>query len=197
MQRNPFNPFDWYWLSDDGRLFSSAAQALVAESHPAYVAWTAENRPTPWPRDQTGSQTIAALQDVLTPYGLFADLSLYTTIKRDELIDAGFTFGGVVYQSRPTDRENIIGAALMASMAVAGGAQPGNYRWADPDADFEWIALDNTKVKMDAPTVIAFGRAQAARKQALIFAARTIKDQVAAGAITTTAAIDAALAATP
>ncbi|NEV80582.1 DUF4376 domain-containing protein, partial [Rhodopseudomonas sp. BR0C11] len=126
-----------------------------------------------------------------------AALIAYTMAARDTLIDAGFSFGGVAYQSRPTDRENIIGAALMASMAVAGGAEAGNYRWARPDADFEWIALDNSKVKMDAPTVIAFGQAQAARKQALISAARTIKDQIASGSVTTTAAVDAAFASVP
>lgn len=121
-------------------------------------------------------------------------LLLYTMSRRDELIDGGVTFGGVVYQTRPTDRENIIGAALMASLALAAGAQPGDYRWADPAADFEWIAMDNSKVQMDALTVIELGKAQAARKQELIFKARWIKDQIAAGAITTTAEIDTAFA---
>lgn len=116
----------------------------------------------------------------------------YAMSRRDALIDGGVIFGGVAYQTRPTDRENIIGAALMASLALAAGAQPGDYRWADPDADFEWIAMDNSKVQMDALTVIELGKAQAARKQELIFKARWIKDQVAAGAITTTAEIDAA-----
>ena len=130
------------------------------------------------------------------PPAAAVDLNAYVMVRRDELIDGGFSFGGVDYQSRATDRENILGASLLASLAIAAGAQPGNYRW-DPDRpseDFEWIALDNTKVKMDAATVIAFGKAQAARKQELIFKARAIKDQIAAGTITTTAQIDAAFA---
>lgn len=121
-------------------------------------------------------------------------LNAYTMARRDELIDGGVTFGSVVYQTRPTDRENIIGAALMASLALAAGVQPGDYRWADPENDFEWIAMDNSKVQMDALTVIELGKAQAARKQELILKARWIKDQIAAGAITTTAEIDIAFA---
>ena len=123
---------------------------------------------------------------------LAASLTAYTMARRDELIDGGFTFGGVGYQSRATDRENILGAALMASLAIAAGAQPGNFRWADPASDFGWIALDNSVVNMDAQTVVAFGNAQAARKQELIFKARAIKDQIASGIITSTAEIDAA-----
>lgn len=120
------------------------------------------------------------------------DLVAYTMARRDELIDGGVTFGGVAYQTRPTDRENILGASLLASLALAGGAQAGDFRWADPAADFVWIAMDNSKVQMDAPTVIELGKAQAARKQGLIFKARWIKDQIAAGLITTKAEIDAA-----
>ncbi|KPF98801.1 hypothetical protein IP86_10750 [Rhodopseudomonas sp. AAP120] len=119
------------------------------------------------------------------------ELVAHAMTRRDELIDGGVTFDGVVYQTRPTDRENIIGAALMASLALAAGAQPGNYRWSDPNADFEWIAMDNSKVLMDAPTVIELGKAQAARKQELIFKARWIKDQIGIGIITTTAQVDA------
>jgi hypothetical protein len=119
----------------------------------------------------------------------------YTMRVRDILIDAGFVFEGVTYQSRATDRENIMGAALMASLAITDGAQPGDYRWSAPAADFEWIALDNSKVKMDAQTVLKLGMAQAARKQQLIFAARAIKDQIDTGNITTVAEIDAAFAA--
>lgn len=121
-----------------------------------------------------------------------ARLSAYTMTRRDALIDGVFTFADVVYQSRPTDRENILGAVMLATTAISSGATAGDLRWNDPDADFEWIAADNTLVKMDAHTVIAFGRALAARKQELIFAALTVKGQIAAGAIITTAQIDAA-----
>lgn len=96
--------------------------------------------------------------------------------ERDRRIDAGFAFGGVVFQSRPTDRENIAGAAQLAFMAVVGGAQPGDLRWASETVDYQWITADNSIVTMDAATVVDFGRAAAAEKQSLIFAARTLKD---------------------
>lgn len=96
--------------------------------------------------------------------------------ERDRRIDAGIEFQGVTFQSRATDRENIAGAAQLAFMAVVAGAQAGDLRWSNADADFSWIASDNSLVPMDAQTVVAFGKAAAERKQALIFAARQLKD---------------------
>lgn len=96
--------------------------------------------------------------------------------ERDRRIDGGIEFQGVKFQSRTTDRENILGAAQLAFMAAMQGAQPGDLRWSNPDQDFIWIASDNSQVPMDAQTVVAFGKSAAERKQALIFAARQIKD---------------------
>ena len=98
--------------------------------------------------------------------------------ERDRRIDAGIEFQGTLYQSGTTDRENIAGAAQLAFMAVIGGAEPGDLRWSSPEADFAWIASDNSLVPMDAQTVVAFGKAAAERKQALIFAARQLKDML-------------------
>lgn len=83
-------------------------------------------------------------------------------VERDRRIDAGFEFEGVRYQSRPGDRENIAGAAVIAL--------------ADPAYATGWIAADNSVVEMDAPTLLRFGRVAADHKQALIFAARQLKD---------------------
>ena len=96
--------------------------------------------------------------------------------ERDRRIDAGFTFNGKQYQTRQTDRENIAGAAQIAFMAIVGGAEAGNLRWADPDSDYVWIAMDNSLVTMDAQTVVDFGKAAAARKTQLIYAARELKN---------------------
>jgi len=102
--------------------------------------------------------------------------SLDIDIERDRRIDAGVEFQSVLFQSRATDRENIAGAAQLGFMAVVAGAQAGDLRWSSPDQDFAWIASDNSLVPMDAQTVVAFGKAAAERKQALIFAARQLKD---------------------
>jgi hypothetical protein len=96
--------------------------------------------------------------------------------ERDRRIDGGFEFQGKVYQSGTTDRENILGSAQLAFMAVLNGAAAGDYRWASADTDFMWIALDNTLVPMDAPTVVDFGKTASAFKQAMIFKARTLKN---------------------
>jgi hypothetical protein len=96
--------------------------------------------------------------------------------ERDRRIDAGFVFAGVLYQSRPADRENIAGASTAALAAIVNGAQAGDLRWASPDVDFVWIAADNSLHTMDAQTMFEFGKAAMAHKQAHIFAARAIKD---------------------
>lgn len=96
--------------------------------------------------------------------------------ERDRRIAAGFTFGGTFFQSRPEDRENIMGAGTAALGAMMLGAQAGDYRWHGGDSDFMWIAADNSTHPMDAQTVYAFGLAAMAHKTAHIFAARAIKD---------------------
>lgn len=96
--------------------------------------------------------------------------------ERDRRIDGGFVFGGTLFQSRPGDRENIAGASTAALAAISGGAEVGDLRWHGGDSDFAWIAADNSLVPMDAQTMFAFGSAAMAHKQAMIFAARALKD---------------------
>lgn len=97
-------------------------------------------------------------------------------VERDRRMAAGVEFKGSLFQSRPSDHENIIGAAQLAFMAVASGAKQGNLRWSDPNRDFTWIAADNSLVPMDAPAVVELGKAVIARKQSLIHAGRQLKD---------------------
>jgi hypothetical protein len=61
---------DWYWLADDGRLWSSKAKALVLDTDPDYVTWSNHGPPTVWPRDDNGDQTDAALQAVFDSYDI-------------------------------------------------------------------------------------------------------------------------------
>jgi len=97
-------------------------------------------------------------------------------VERDLRIGAGFTFQGVVYQSRPEDRENIMGASTAALAAMGNGAQAGDLRWHGENTDFQWIDANNEMHPMDAPTMFAFGKAAMTHKQAHIFAARAVKD---------------------
>ena len=96
--------------------------------------------------------------------------------ERDRRIDGGFSFNGVMYQSRPSDRENIAGASTASGIAMVTGSQAGNYRWHGGDEDFAWIASDNSTHPMDAQTMFAFGQAAMAHKSNHIFAARALKD---------------------
>lgn len=105
------------------------------------------------------------------------EMATLVDAERDRRIDAGFAFNGKQYQTRQTDRESIAGAAQIAFMAIMGGAEAGDLRWADPDNDYVWIAMDNTLTPMDAQTVVEFGKAAAARKTQLIYAARELKNQ--------------------
>jgi hypothetical protein len=101
--------------------------------------------------------------------------------ERDRRIDAGFTFQGVLYQADSEARENIMGAHKAASDAMTlFGAQEGDLAWQqliDPNApaEFKWIAADNSRIPMDAPTVLRFGYAALGHKSRHIFAASDLK----------------------
>ncbi len=101
--------------------------------------------------------------------------------ERDRRISAGFEFAGVRYQSRlPSpdragDWEVFSGKALEALIAIMGGAQPGDLRWSDPAEDFAWIAADNSRVPMDAQTVIELAKAASAHRSRHTFAGSDLK----------------------
>ncbi|WP_417743932.1 hypothetical protein [Salipiger sp.] len=101
--------------------------------------------------------------------------------ERDRRISAGFMFQGVRYQSRlpsanqPGDWDVFSGKALEALIAIMAGALVGDLRWSDPAADFAWIAADNSRVPMDAQTVIELGKAAAAHRSAHTFAGSDLK----------------------
>jgi hypothetical protein len=73
-----YNPANWYWAGEpDGRtspiVYSSAEAKVIAADDAAYKAWSetpAANVATPWPKDETGAVTAAALDEVLTAAGL-------------------------------------------------------------------------------------------------------------------------------
>lgn len=134
-------------------------------------SWRAINDPAEISDDEMFSETEPPRVPVVT--------SEMVDAERDRRIDAGVEFQGLIFQSRAADRENIAGAAQLGFMAVIAGAESGDLRWSDPGQDFTWIAADNSLVPMDAPTVVEFGKVAAARKQALIYAARQLKDKAA------------------
>lgn len=68
--RDTYSPNDWYWLSDDGRVFSSARGIVTDEEDEGYKLFVSGGRATPWPRDDSDQQTDFALDQVLNVVGL-------------------------------------------------------------------------------------------------------------------------------
>ena len=97
-------------------------------------------------------------------------------IERDRRLVADFEFSGKLYQRDAESLARITGAATLAGVAIAGGAQPGNLRWANPNQDFGWIASDDTVTPMDAQTAFAFGQTAAGVETAIIFAAKALRE---------------------
>lgn len=101
--------------------------------------------------------------------------------ERDRRISSGFEFEGVRYQSRlPSpgragDWDVFSSKALEALLAIMAGAQPGDLRWSDPAEDFAWIAADNSRVPMDAQTVIELAKAASAHRSRHTFAGSDLK----------------------
>lgn len=66
-----YDPSNWYWRAEDGRLFGSKDGALLIEEDPGFVRWTdLGGVPTVWPRDLSGEQTRAELDSVLAAAGV-------------------------------------------------------------------------------------------------------------------------------
>lgn len=96
--------------------------------------------------------------------------------ERDRRVVSGFTFAGKAFQLDLASHQRIIAMGADARFAIAGGAQPEDFRWADPSADFGWIATDNSILPMDAQTMAAFADAAKLWVARHTFAARALKD---------------------
>lgn len=97
--------------------------------------------------------------------------------ERDQRMSAGLPFENNVYQFDAYSRENILGAASMAHIAITlDDAQPGNFLWHGGTDPFVFIAADNTPVQMDAYTMLRLGQTAGLWKSAHIFAARLLKE---------------------
>lgn len=100
--------------------------------------------------------------------------------ERDRRLVAPFTFNGVAFQADPVSRDLIGRAQLSALTALFSGAQAGDLRWHGKPLDFEWIAADNSRMPMDAQTVVQFGDTPSARDGLLVLYANSLKLLVAA-----------------
>jgi hypothetical protein len=111
----------------------------------------------------------------LNAYDPHAPTAAMVDAERDRRL-ASFAFGGRRYDFDSDSQTNMAGAGTLALAAIISGKQPGDLRWADPDRDFGWIALDNTLVSMDAQTTMAFAQAAGHWKSSHIMIGRALKN---------------------
>lgn len=176
-----FNPMDWYWLASDGRVYASARQATVTDQDGDYLAWLAQdNRATPWPRDGNDDETVQALQDVLTPYGLFASLTAYAAAKRYDKEVGGVVLGGVPIATDDRSKLMITGARVAAN--------------SDPDWTTIWQGADGNSYPLTAEQMIGISDGVQAFVSSCFAIYADVKAEIDAGTITTTGEIDAAFA---
>jgi hypothetical protein len=179
------NPHSNYWLADDGRVFGSAAQTIVTTSDPDYVAWTQALFPTPWPRDGAGNQTNAALQDVLTPYGLFVDLAAYAAYARYNHASGGiqvYSVGGAIFfLTDPVSRNTVNSAYDYMTQKGVG-------------TTVQWKMSDGSFITMNTTQMTTVMNAMSAFVQSCFAEESTMVAGINGGTITTKAQIDSAFA---
>lgn len=157
-------------------MISNLHNAIAAVCPIHGVSIGSESEPSTWAidfRDDASPAQRAAAAQVLAAFDPTTPTHAMIDAERDRRIVETFRFGSVAYQ---LDADSQVNIASAFSLAMASGGAAGNLRWLDPDADFAWIASDNTLHPMDAPTVIAFGYAAAAWKSMHITAARALKN---------------------
>ncbi|WP_315701282.1 MULTISPECIES: DUF4376 domain-containing protein [unclassified Bradyrhizobium] len=181
-----FNLADWYWLADDGRVWSSRVAAIVPSNDQAYMAWVgAGNGPSPWPTDASGAQTSASLQEVLSPYGLWADLKAYANAKQWAKASGGYLAtinGAQVPISTSTESLGLI-AGKVARLQQA-----------NPPSSVQWQTGESTFVTIAAGDFIAASIEIADFVQATFDKLAAVMAKIDAGVITTFAQVDAGLA---
>lgn len=181
-----FVPNQWYWLADDGRVFSGPLESVVTTSDPDYVAWTGlGNIPTAWPHDEDGNQTDAALQDVLMPFGMFANLIYYAADARYRHATGGLTISSlsaIPFYTDPVARNTLANANEYAKV------MPNTVDWKVSDGSF--IRLSPSQLTTAAGAMANF-------VQACFTCESTTVSGVNGGSITTKQQVDDAFAAVP
>lgn len=179
-----YNPTHWYWRADDGRLYSSLAQALVGDTDPDYLAWKDAATPTRWPENDDGAQTDAALEAVLSVHGL----TLWPVSLRDQLLAYAadkrgrVETGGIVVNGAAIDTSRDSQAMISGAFA---------YSQANPDKLIKFKAASGWTT-LDAATVAAIATAVGDHVQACFAAEEEVAAAIEAGAITSIEEIDAA-----
>jgi hypothetical protein len=108
MAKRGFTPHQWYWVAEDGRVYSSTLQKVVDKSDPGFRNFVAAGgHPTPWPRHRQGPQDDAALHEVISKHGLSLTpheaLGMYVRTKH-----AAISAGGTVVNVNPPGQKPLL-----------------------------------------------------------------------------------------
>ena len=87
---------------------------------------------------------------------------------RDQKIAAGVLFDGNMYDSDATSVRRVTGAVILAGNALAAGSS----------FEIQWVTKDNSVVNLDAPKVLALGKALADQETTLVFKANSLKGRI-------------------
>lgn len=179
-----FNPSNWYFTADDGRVFSTARMLTTDANDAGYLAFVATNGGSArWPVDEGGAQTVASIQDVLSAHGMFADLTSYAANARWAREVGGISVNGVPVATDDRSKQMIMGARIAAQT--------------DPSFATPWVGADGTVVTLTAPQIIAISNAVLLHVQACFATFASLQAGITAAppTVTTTAQVDAAFAA--
>jgi hypothetical protein len=158
-----YNPYNWYWLADDGRVCASARSIVTTENDSDYKAWVAAGGiPTPWPRDEEDEQTIAEMQRVLYPYNIAVDLKAYAFYARDQKEHEGMAITNLapITETRTDDyTQQLVGRYhTVANSSVERGEKAGGEAKAEAKAGGKasgggftvaWILPDRSTTMLD------------------------------------------------
>lgn len=87
---------------------------------------------------------------------------------RDREIARGVLFDGNMYDSDATSVRRVTGAVILAGNALSAGSA----------FEIQWITKDNTIVKLDAPKILALGKAFSDQETTLVFKANSLKERI-------------------
>jgi hypothetical protein len=182
-------PLRWYWLADNGQVYSAPLQNTVTISDSGYVAFLAAgNKPTRWPVDSSGNQTNASLLAAIAQYGLAispaAALAAYAQSKQGAIATGGISVnvgssGSPQMVEASTDTTSLV--LLQGAASIAQG---------NSSATFQWVQPSGVSVTLTAAQITTIFTAVAAFLQATFTTLAAVLAAITGNTITTTAQID-------
>jgi len=183
----PLVSSDWYWVADDGRVYSSARQIIVDAQDVEYLGWLGIfGSATAWPSTPEGEQTDAELQKAVAPFGLLVGIPAHIADRRWRREVAGITVeiaGEPVMVS--TQRGDDRAALHQVYSAIRDGLRPDG-------ATFNFA--DGKPRSVNNADMMAAILAALAHVQAAFDLGANVLAQYEAGVIMTVADVDAAFA---